>query len=424
MNDDLTLLASAYLDGDVTADERARVEADPALLVEVDRLRYVRVLLADVEPSSISVRESLLANALDAWDRVPAPPISLAERRRPTHQPPAPGCRSGPGARARRWHRLADRLVRRRRRLGDAIGQRGDQRTRGRSARRIRTPKRTGPKPRSSPTRWRRRHRVLRSPPPTAPNSTPASTMPRHRPRPNSNNSTRPRNSGSSPPTPSVRRRTPRCRPQPANRSTTDSPIRRQRFSPQQWPLCLGADYVVGPARTEPPAWSSASTRAVNWPLRTKRRTAAKSPARAFRERRLASPPCPQIRSPIRTGPPRPPTSSSASSTRCGRRRRRTSSMRRAGVVFGLIAADRRGVRAHHCARDGDARIAVAARTRHHLGTRRLPELLHRRRRLLDRRRVAVQEAQHRRELSARPVRPLRASRPPTHSRSPHGRRP
>jgi hypothetical protein len=71
MNDDLTLLASAYLDGDVTADERARVEADPALLTEIERLRYVRVLLADTEPSSISVRESLLANALDAWDRVP-----------------------------------------------------------------------------------------------------------------------------------------------------------------------------------------------------------------------------------------------------------------------------------------------------------------------------------------------------------------
>jgi hypothetical protein len=82
MNDDLTLLASAYLDGDVTVDERARVEADPALLAEVDRLRYVSVLLADTEPSSISVRESLLANALDTWDRVPAPPVALAERRR------------------------------------------------------------------------------------------------------------------------------------------------------------------------------------------------------------------------------------------------------------------------------------------------------------------------------------------------------
>ena len=72
MNDDLTLLASAYLDGDVTADERARVEADPDLLTEVERLRYVKVLLADTEPSPISVRESLLANALDAWDRVPS----------------------------------------------------------------------------------------------------------------------------------------------------------------------------------------------------------------------------------------------------------------------------------------------------------------------------------------------------------------
>ncbi len=84
MNDDLTLLASAYLDGDVNADERARVEADPALLEEVARLRYVRVLLADAETSSISTRETLLANALDAWDRVPAPPTSLADRRRIT----------------------------------------------------------------------------------------------------------------------------------------------------------------------------------------------------------------------------------------------------------------------------------------------------------------------------------------------------
>ena len=84
MNDDMTLLASAYLDGDVTADERVRVEAEPALLAEVERLRYVRVMLADSEPSPISVRESLLANALDAWDRIPAPPTSLADRRRTT----------------------------------------------------------------------------------------------------------------------------------------------------------------------------------------------------------------------------------------------------------------------------------------------------------------------------------------------------
>ena len=47
MNDDLTLLASAYLDGEATPDERARVEADPALLGEVERLRAARVTLLD-----------------------------------------------------------------------------------------------------------------------------------------------------------------------------------------------------------------------------------------------------------------------------------------------------------------------------------------------------------------------------------------
>lgn len=71
MNDDLTFLASAYLDGDVTPDERARVEADPGALAEVDRLRTVRFLLGDVEQPSISVREAHLASALDAWGRVP-----------------------------------------------------------------------------------------------------------------------------------------------------------------------------------------------------------------------------------------------------------------------------------------------------------------------------------------------------------------
>lgn len=72
MNDDLTLLASAYLDGQVDATERARVEGDPELLAEVERLRAVRVLIGDTEPSPISTREQLLANALDAWDRLPA----------------------------------------------------------------------------------------------------------------------------------------------------------------------------------------------------------------------------------------------------------------------------------------------------------------------------------------------------------------
>lgn len=79
-DDDLTLLASAYLDGDVTADERARVEGDPDVLAEVDRLRSVRFLLGDVEPQAISVREAQLATALGVWDRLPEPERTGARR--------------------------------------------------------------------------------------------------------------------------------------------------------------------------------------------------------------------------------------------------------------------------------------------------------------------------------------------------------
>ena len=71
MTDDAELLASAYLDDEVTADERARVEADPVLLAEVDRLRVVRDALVATDPAPISVREDHLASALGAWDRLP-----------------------------------------------------------------------------------------------------------------------------------------------------------------------------------------------------------------------------------------------------------------------------------------------------------------------------------------------------------------
>jgi hypothetical protein len=80
MNDDLTLLASAYIDGDVTADERARVESDSELLAEVDRLRSFRLILGGVEAQAISVREAQLAMALDVWDRLPASERTGARR--------------------------------------------------------------------------------------------------------------------------------------------------------------------------------------------------------------------------------------------------------------------------------------------------------------------------------------------------------
>ncbi len=85
-DDERALLASSYLDGEASADERARVDDDAAALAEVDRLRAARALVADVPPPRVSVREQHLAAALDAWERVPGEadhtPTSGADRRR------------------------------------------------------------------------------------------------------------------------------------------------------------------------------------------------------------------------------------------------------------------------------------------------------------------------------------------------------
>lgn len=78
MNDtplDLDALASAFLDDEATVDERAQVSADPelrrALDERLEQMRAVRALLGDVEPAPISTRETHLAEALAAWDRIP-----------------------------------------------------------------------------------------------------------------------------------------------------------------------------------------------------------------------------------------------------------------------------------------------------------------------------------------------------------------
>ena len=84
MTDDLTLLASTYLDGEATPDERARVEGDAALLAEVERLRNARATLLDArwfERPGDDVREATIAAALAAWD---TPETGLAGTRAPT----------------------------------------------------------------------------------------------------------------------------------------------------------------------------------------------------------------------------------------------------------------------------------------------------------------------------------------------------
>jgi hypothetical protein len=71
MTDDPTVLISAYLDGEATAAEVARVEADEALMAQVEQLRSVRRAVGTVRRAPISTREGHLAGALDAWDRLP-----------------------------------------------------------------------------------------------------------------------------------------------------------------------------------------------------------------------------------------------------------------------------------------------------------------------------------------------------------------
>ena len=58
---DASELASAYLDGEVSDVERARVESDAALVAEVERLRRVRAALGEVPTAPSASREAAVA---------------------------------------------------------------------------------------------------------------------------------------------------------------------------------------------------------------------------------------------------------------------------------------------------------------------------------------------------------------------------
>jgi hypothetical protein len=83
MTDDQLLLANAYVDDELDADERAQAEADPEVMAEVARLRIAITALRDVEPADPARREAALAAAMRSGERpVPvAPPIPLRPRR-------------------------------------------------------------------------------------------------------------------------------------------------------------------------------------------------------------------------------------------------------------------------------------------------------------------------------------------------------
>jgi hypothetical protein len=90
MNDDQHLLASRYLDDDLSADERAAVDADADVLAAVEQMRTVRAALADVPPPADERREAAIAAALAAFEApVASNVVPLARRRTPRWLMPA-----------------------------------------------------------------------------------------------------------------------------------------------------------------------------------------------------------------------------------------------------------------------------------------------------------------------------------------------
>lgn len=74
------LLASGYLDGTLTADERAQVEADPALLARAEEFRTHRAAIGDAAhfPTAglDTHRDTVIAAALGEFDRLGTAPTS------------------------------------------------------------------------------------------------------------------------------------------------------------------------------------------------------------------------------------------------------------------------------------------------------------------------------------------------------------
>lgn len=85
--DPLDDLASAYLDDEVTPEERARVEQDPELVRRVARLRQVRERLLDVSPVDPAERRDTLAAALAVFDTVAVGTTEPVERPEPAVVP-------------------------------------------------------------------------------------------------------------------------------------------------------------------------------------------------------------------------------------------------------------------------------------------------------------------------------------------------
>lgn len=80
MNDDHEILASAYVDGELTDDEARAAEADPAVMAEVEQLRATRSMLADAATApSPGAKQAALAAAMAEFRTLHAEPTAAAD---------------------------------------------------------------------------------------------------------------------------------------------------------------------------------------------------------------------------------------------------------------------------------------------------------------------------------------------------------
>ncbi len=89
MNDEQIFLANAYLDGELTADERRIAEADPEVMTEVEQLRALQTELRAVPPPSADARESAISAAMASFGSAGATDESVSDHG-PTAAPVAP----------------------------------------------------------------------------------------------------------------------------------------------------------------------------------------------------------------------------------------------------------------------------------------------------------------------------------------------
>jgi hypothetical protein len=84
MNAEHEHLASAYLDGELTDEERRAAETDPAVMAEVAALRVVRARVADVEPPAPAAREAAISAAMATFHELhPTEAVASAGASRP-----------------------------------------------------------------------------------------------------------------------------------------------------------------------------------------------------------------------------------------------------------------------------------------------------------------------------------------------------